>query len=596
MFEFDFGSGGKKASETKKTISGDYADIERLHLVHWQEHCVECSAPSCFRSCALYSRRADMMCARFKAGITADAAYPSVTGYAANITFKRWGKLETNLRGSSASIRQLRILTTIDLLFSKLVGLIGKFLNPITRLRKVNTHIVYAKFRKWFLRALSHCQKSQINDYDLFRLDVFYPENRELALLFELNGIAINYKTALKLKQGVNRFDIPVSEIRGKRIEEQGQFGVSDVMRLYPENDQEANIVIQCAYFLKFKQKRTTDRMIKVVVWDLDHTIWNGILVEEDPASICLRSGIKVVIEGLDERGVLQSIASKNNHEAVWPVLERLQISQYFLSPVINWQAKSGNIRNIAASLNLGLDSILFVDDSAVERSEVLANAPLVAVVDEIEALSLLKRPDMPQEITDESRQRRKLYQLEEVRKTDHSNFSNHIEFLRSCELKATVFTPLAEEHQERCVELMKRTNQFNISKRIITTEELQKLIASNDCLIEAIECSDRYGNYGVVGLIIIQSIKDKPVVTDFILSCRVAKKYVEHAWFQSIILRFQQNEDIHLVYKQTERNRVLYATLKEIGFFESALNQESVIMKINKSHTVPNSDVVDIA
>lgn len=115
---------------------------------------------------------------------------------------------------------------------------------------------------------------------------------------------------------------------------------------------------------------------IKCVVWDLDGTIWSGVLLEDD--SVELRDSIKGIISELDQRGILQSIASRNKEDMVLNKLKEFQLDQFFLYPQIGWDNKSDSIKEIAMCLNIGTNSIAFVDDQTFELEEVNYNFPEV--------------------------------------------------------------------------------------------------------------------------------------------------------------------------------------------------------------------------
>lgn len=120
------------------------------------------------------------------------------------------------------------------------------------------------------------------------------------------------------------------------------------------------------------------EQKIKCVVWDLDNTLWDGILTEGD--DVQLRDGIIDIIKTLDERGILQSVASKNNFEDAYKKLEELGVAEYFLYPQINWNPKSEAVKKIAENINLGIDSFAFIDDSEFEREEVLTACLLYTI------------------------------------------------------------------------------------------------------------------------------------------------------------------------------------------------------------------------
>jgi len=105
-------------------------------------------------------------------------------------------------------------------------------------------------------------------------------------------------------------------------------------------------------------------KKIKCLVWDLDNTIWDGVILED--GDVVLKDGIIDIIKTLDERGVLQSIASRNNFKDAYDKLLEFGISEYFLYPQINWNSKSESIKSIAKDLNIGIDSFAFVDDRSI--------------------------------------------------------------------------------------------------------------------------------------------------------------------------------------------------------------------------------------
>src|SRR2546427_1594918 len=155
--------------------------------------------------------------------------------------------------------------------------------------------------------------------------------------------------------------------------------------------------------------KGRLSKPVKCVVWDLDGTIWRGALIEAD--ALELRPGIADVIEALDQRGILNSIASRNDRQVAARQLRKLALDRYFLHPQIGWGAKSDAVRRIAEALHVAVDSIVFVDDEAFEREEVMAALPEVRTVDAKHAnslIELLQLTDLPS--TSESRARRQLY------------------------------------------------------------------------------------------------------------------------------------------------------------------------------------------
>ena len=150
-------------------------------------------------------------------------------------------------------------------------------------------------------------------------------------------------------------------------------------------------------------------KTIKCVVWDLDNTLWNGILLEND--KISLHNHAARIITTLDSRGILQSIASKNERNLAMAKLREMGLDEYFLYPQINWNSKAASIKEIAKSLNISLDAIAFIDDGQFELEEVSFSLPEVLCIDAAKLDDVLDMPEMnPRFITEDSQLRRLMY------------------------------------------------------------------------------------------------------------------------------------------------------------------------------------------
>lgn len=188
----------------------------------------------------------------------------------------------------------------------------------------------------------------------------------------------------------------------------------------------------------KDKEERRT-RSVKVVVWDLDNTVWDGVLLEDEAVSLV--PGVVEVIQELDRRGILQSVSSKNDHATAMAKLRELGIADYFLYPQINWNSKAASVQAIATAINVGIDSLAFIDDQSFEREEVAYSHPDVLCVDALEFDGILARSEfMPRFVTDESRQRRQMYQSDIQRNAMEESFEGPKEdFLVTLGLKLTL-------------------------------------------------------------------------------------------------------------------------------------------------------------
>ena len=178
-------------------------------------------------------------------------------------------------------------------------------------------------------------------------------------------------------------------------------------------------------------------RLAKVVVWDLDETLWTGTLAETGVEGVTPRPEALAAINALDERGVLQSIASKNDHAEAMAALERFGLADYFLHPQVAWTPKSGSVARIAKALDLGLNSFVFIDDQAFERAEVEAAHPQIRTLAHTAVEALPAHPWFDLPVTAESRRRRALYQAEAQRGAAYQGAAgtDYLAFLRGCDV-----------------------------------------------------------------------------------------------------------------------------------------------------------------
>jgi amino acid adenylation domain-containing protein/FkbH-like protein len=277
----------------------------------------------------------------------------------------------------------------------------------------------------------------------------------------------------------------------------------------------------------------------KVIVLDCDHTLWSGVCGEDGPTGLGFephRTALHDFALAQKQQGKLLCLCSKNNEEDVWQVFQqRPEMSlrrEHLTSWRINWQPKSENIKALARELGLGLDSFVLLDDNPVECAEVEAACP------EVIALQLPNDPVMlPQflnhcwvfdqlKVTTADRRRTELYHEQQQREELRTSSTSLANFIAGLELKI-VNEPMLQEQVERVAQLTQRTNQFNTTSLRRSEPELLKLAAAGDVL--AVQVSDRFGDYGLVGVMVCQICDNALKVDSFLLSCRVLGRGVEY-------------------------------------------------------------------
>lgn len=329
-------------------------------------------------------------------------------------------------------------------------------------------------------------------------------------------------------------------------------------------------------------------RKIKCLVWDLDNTLWDGTITEE---GVKLFPGVKEIIKTLDDRGILQSIASKNDYSVAMAQLKAFGLDEYFIYPQISWNSKGDSITKIVEKLNIGMDTIAFIDDRLVEREEVKFIHPEVLLIDATKRDQLLGMTALtPRFITEDSKNRRKMYLNDIKRNEEEEEFtgSNH-EFLHSLEMNLLI-SPVKLGDLNRVEELTIRTNQLNSTGYTYDYETLKGFIGSKNHVFLTVHLKDRLGDYGKVGICLLETIEGVYRIKLLLMSCRVMSKGIGSAMLTHIIrLAETSNCKLQAEFLETDRNRMMYITYKMGGFDEvGTLNVENGVLLEYTSETLP--------
>lgn len=295
----------------------------------------------------------------------------------------------------------------------------------------------------------------------------------------------------------------------------------------------------------------------KVLVVDLDNTMWGGIVGEDGVGGIQIGHdypgncflAFQQELRQLAARGVVLAINSKNNEADVQEVFARrsemlLKLEDFAVTR-INWQNKVQNMRELAEELSLGLDSFVFVDDNPAELEIVQQELPMVTV------LAVPPEPaELPGQLTrlgyfdalaftPEDRQRTQMYRAEAGRRQLERGSTDLESFWRSLDMKLTVLD-VGTEEMSRVSQLTQRTNQFNMTTRRYTEADLQRLRQSGEHQIRAYRLEDRFGDYGIIAVTIVRTGKPEWIIDTFLMSCRVIGRTVEHAILSLVALDAQ--------------------------------------------------------
>lgn len=330
-------------------------------------------------------------------------------------------------------------------------------------------------------------------------------------------------------------------------------------------------------------------KTIKLLVWDLDNTLWEGTLLEGD--NLRLREGLVATLKTLDERGILHSVASKNDHDLAMAKLKEAGLDEYFLYPQVNWNSKAANIRTIVESLNIGMDTVAFIDDEPFEREEVKHTLAEVLTIDARELEGLSARPEFnPLFITDDSARRRKMYLADIDRKRAEEEFVGPSEeFLATLDMEFTI-APAQEEDLKRTEELTVRTHQLNTTGYTYSLAELDALRQSSNHLLLVATLDDRFGTYGKIGLALIEKGTEAWTIKLFLMSCRVMSRGVGTIFMNHILnLAREAGVELHAEFLSNNRNRMMLITYKLGGFKELKREDKFILFKHELEHIQPH-------
>lgn len=326
----------------------------------------------------------------------------------------------------------------------------------------------------------------------------------------------------------------------------------------------------------------------KCLVLDLDNTLWGGIVGEDGPAGVQLGSdapgnafnAFQETLLQLSQRGLLLAIASKNNEADALEVLEKhpdmLLRPSHFSARRINWQDKPTNLIELARELNIGVDSLVFIDDNPVERALMRQMLPQVLTVElptdpALYRRALLELLDLDVlSITQEDMARQKLYQEQSARQRFETQHADNLEaFLYDLQMTVQI-VPANDLTLPRIAQLINKTNQFNLTTRRYTEAQVREMVADAEhYLILSVRVQDRFGDNGLSGVAIIEKKATSWKLDSFLLSCRVMSRTVENAVIQHIIAIAQAAGVETLIgeYIPTPKNGVVASLYPKMGF-----------------------------
>ncbi len=577
MFQFELDARHAPAS-APDCVPDDRPELSHRAFLSWAEHCVECAAPACYQTCDLYDPTPLGKCRRF-----ADGLLRTETG--ADVRFRKWAKLETQGSATMLPVEQVDSWEKMLSLAARPIDVAGKLVHRVTGKDKflLAREALYKRVTAKASGTPSNL-RSQIFLAELTNrgdrpahliLSAYVDKNRMTAAV-SVDQLPPPVNAHIEAPAGFSRHMLDVDSMRPV-IES----GLPFNFAVTPQDDAEYHIEFHCLDLGILKDdgasvatdhaKGSDWKPAKLVIFDLDNTLWKGVLLEGEVEPY---PELKELFRQLDERGILISIASKNAHDDAMAKLDQVGVSEYLLFPQIGWTAKSAGIKRIVEAIDIGSDTVIFVDDNPFEREEVEASVAGVQVLPETALGELLDMPRLAGSNTPEARERRQMYQAAIVRNEAASGYGDdYLDFLRDCQIVTTIRRDGPDDAM-RIAELVQRTNQLNFSGTKYTREQTEALLARGDQERYVIDCRDKFGSYGTVGFCLVDREPDATGesdvlhIRDFMLSCRVQGKFIEQAmiWHLAEIGPNPVSE-VRVNFRKTERNKAAQMVLEKLAF-----------------------------
>jgi len=328
-------------------------------------------------------------------------------------------------------------------------------------------------------------------------------------------------------------------------------------------------------------------RSRKCIVLDLDNTLWGGVVGETGPLGIALGPGYPGIafqnfqrtLLCLWERGIILAIASKNNLTDVQEVFKKnphlILKEEHFAAIRANWDDKSDTIVDIAKELNIGTDSMVFIDDSPLERERMRKERPEVCVPEfsiapeEYVSTLLSLKVFHQMSLTEEDKRKGKMYAEERQRTAILKNTKSKKEYIAELGIRIRIFEG-ADNDIKRVSQLTQKTNQFNLTTRRYSEADIQRLLKEHWQICSA-EVIDKFGEYGIVIVAIIAPEKNGARLDTFLMSCRVMGRDVEFAFLEYIIKKLDVRgvKKITASFITTAKNIPSKGFLPDAGFTE---------------------------
>lgn len=303
---------------------------------------------------------------------------------------------------------------------------------------------------------------------------------------------------------------------------------------------------------------RNTGKLRKAIIFDCDNTLWKGVIGEDGLKGIEMSTSsnhgkffhrVQQIANFLAKKGVLLALCSKNNEEDVFEVInthpDMVLVAENIVTKRVNWNDKASNIQEIAAELNIGTDSLVFVDDSSFEINLVKDRLPEVLTIQVPSNIS--EYPNLllnyafryfNLNANDEDLRRTEIYKEQFQRERSQKEFTTLNDYLASLNIELTIALD-DKDNLSRITQLTQKTNQFNLTTIRYTEDQIQNFMQSEDVKVYSLVVKDKFGDNGLTGVCIVKEdlkLRSKVILDTFLMSCRIIGRDIEMVLFDYLV------------------------------------------------------------
>ena len=502
---------------------------------------------------------------------------------------------------------------------------IGEFNNLFDQHKDEKNNFVIVIWELANISVNSHYQLDKLNKNDLEKIientkkkiDLFLKLNKKSTILFNKFSSKI-FKKSFKKSNNLEKTEKILNQfLINKKL---NNLILIDIDELFFEVGSENLISLRDFYLtkslynLKFYEKYSSlisDLILskispkkKVIVLDCDNTLWGGVLVEDGINKIKINQNdypgniyqeVQSLLLDFYNKGVLLCLNTKNNIKDVKEVFKKNSILKFnhFIDSQCNWNDKVSNLKKISKNLNLGLESFIFIDDSDFEINHVKKSLPEVTCV-KVPTLDLYTYPSLiknlskitlSNSLTDEDKKKNEFYKLNKKRQVSKNTFKNLDDYINSLNIQIRI---KKNNHNlcDRVTQLTQKTNQFNSSLNRYTESQIYKIIKDKNYHVFTGQVIDKFGDNGVTLACILKSKNKELILTDFIMSCRVFGRNLEHFFLNFIEKKFFKKsfKEITIKFKIGQKNYLVKNFLNNYGFILKKKSKDYLVYKKNCS------------